>query len=38
MIGGPALTLLEALGRLWPLVLIGLGAWIVFRRSGWRQS
>lgn len=38
MIGGPALTLLEALGRLWPLVLIGFGAWIVFRRSGWRPS
>jgi hypothetical protein len=38
IIGGPALTVLEALGKLWPLVLVGLGAWMLIRRSGWRPS
>ena len=38
LVGGTALTLLQTLGYLWPLVLIGLGAWIAIRRSGWRPS
>jgi hypothetical protein len=31
LIGGPALTLLDALNYLWPIALIALGAWLVWR-------
>jgi hypothetical protein len=34
-IGGAALDLLEVLGRWWPVILIAIGAWILF--TLWRQ-
>lgn len=32
VVGGPALTLLELVGRLWPLALVAAGLYLLFRR------
>ncbi len=33
MVGGLALDVLELVGRFWPVVLIAIGLWIIFRRE-----
>ena len=33
LVGGPALTALEWTGKVWPLILIGLGAYLLLRRQ-----
>jgi len=36
--GGPGLTVLEWAGKLWPLILIGLGAYVLVRRQAGQRA
>ena len=36
--GGPGLTALEWAGKLWPLILIGLGAYVLVRRQAGQRA
>ncbi|MBI5879106.1 MAG: hypothetical protein HZB53_15775 [Chloroflexi bacterium] len=38
LFGKPALPYLEMAGKLWPLILVALGVWVLFKRSGWKRS